>query len=104
MYLEQYFYKFCEKTRHELRFEFTGDEEIDRAIQLVIGCYIRSMNSCINREKTHPPLQVYAKCLSEDFAHNALIKAMEKGFIPKYSKQMAKKYQVAERCSHCYMP
>jgi len=99
--LEGYFFKFREATRHTLDFEFTGREEVDRGIRLVIGYFIRSLYASNQRGFIHPDILMYASALSPDFAYGALIEARKQGHLPQYNVKIARKLGL--RTNHSYV-
>lgn len=96
-----------DKMRYIGQGDFSGlalveDKEINRAIWEVFRFYCRSSEASHNQKKQHPKFREYCACLSEGFANDLLVKARKLGYLPKYNKRKAEKWQIADGRSYIW--
>lgn len=82
---------------YRMVYPYTGNREIDKVIQTVLGYYIRVR---LSPRRAPPTAAEYIACLSPDFGHGLLVKARELGYLPKYNAKKAAKWGIEPRKSY----
>ncbi|WP_207551819.1 hypothetical protein [Rodentibacter trehalosifermentans] len=91
----QKFHSFCEYVTywHGKEYWENEDDPIVVGLRLVFGQYLKK-----GAYRKGIPIWDYAQCLSTDFSWGRLKPARVSGYLPPYSRRMAKKYGVEKGC------